>query len=99
MRPLRDHIVVRQDVYAEASATLYVPQRRPSEHFTEAQAQLGRSGTVIATGPGRRTKHGRTIPISVKPGDKIMWEELLHPTTQDGHIIITERDITAVIEE
>lgn len=32
-------------------------------------------GTVIATGPGARDREGRTIPMSVKEGDKVLLSD------------------------
>lgn len=33
------------------------------------------SGTVIATGPGRRNDAGATVPVSVKEGDRVLLPE------------------------
>jgi chaperonin GroES len=30
-------------------------------------------GIVIAVGPGKRNKHGKRIPLDVKPGDKVLF--------------------------
>ena len=32
-------------------------------------------GTVVAVGPGKKTDDGKVLPLSVKPGDKIMFSK------------------------
>lgn len=40
----------------------------------KAQSKVN-SGTVIATGDGGRTDDGKTIPLTVKTGDKVLLPE------------------------
>ncbi|KXZ56851.1 hypothetical protein GPECTOR_1g768 [Gonium pectorale] len=41
----------------------------------ESALQKVNEGRVIAVGPGRRTKEGELLPVSVKEGDRVLLPE------------------------
>jgi chaperonin GroES len=56
-------------------------------------------GKVVAVGPGR-TEDGKTIPVSVKPGDRILFGKYAGQTVKvEGEelLVMREDDIMAVI--
>ncbi len=58
-------------------------------------------GTVVAVGPGRVSDDNKTIPISVKVGDKILYGKYSGTeVTIDGeeYLIMRESDIFAIIK-
>lgn len=102
LKPLRDHILVKQDELNEVASAAGIILTQKREGFGGQHDQLGRSGTVVAVGPGKVDKHGRLRPLTVRPGDRVMWEELKHPLYTEGvetFHLLQEADITAVLSE
>lgn len=57
---------------------------------------------VLAVGDGAYLENGEKVPVSVKPGDKVLVPERVGYHVRQGdqeYIIINERDIIAVLEE
>ena len=58
-------------------------------------------GKVIAVGPGKKTDEGKIIPVSVKAGDKVLFQKYGPSEIKvDGkeYLIAKEEDILAIIE-
>jgi chaperonin GroES len=56
-------------------------------------------GVVISIGPGR-TEHGILVPMTVKPGDRVIWGKFAGATiTVEGRefLLMRESDIAGVI--
>ncbi len=92
-RPLHDRILVKRiDAEQKTAGGLYIPEtakEKPSE------------GEVIAVGPGRQSDDGKTEPLQVKPGDRVLFGKFSGEEVKiDGedHIILRESDLLAVIE-
>lgn len=65
--PLYDQILVRRDnPNAETSSGIILPDVAQKKEQT---------GTVLACGCGRETDKGVIIPMSLKPGDRVMFSE------------------------
>jgi chaperonin GroES len=90
MRPLRDHILVRPDeLNSTASASSIIITQR--QGISASREQLGRTGTVVAVGPGKRSRRvvraksdgtnyrtDRAVeicPLDVQIGDRIVFGE------------------------
>ncbi len=57
-------------------------------------------GEIIAAGPGKTTDEGKTIPMSVKEGDNILFNKYAGTEIKiDGveHLVMREDDILAKI--
>ncbi len=57
-------------------------------------------GVVLAVGPGRRSKDGNVIPLSVSVGDKVVLPEYggnAVKLDQDEYLIFRDEDILAVL--
>lgn len=58
-------------------------------------------GEVIAVGTGRTLEDGKTVPLQVKKGDKILFGKYAGTEVKlDGeeHLIMKEEDILAIIK-
>jgi chaperonin GroES len=96
VRPLRDRIVVQPDPLLEhVSSSGLILQARTG--IGTSQEQLGRTGTVLAVGPGKTTRKGVTLPLVVQPGDKVLLGEWLYPQA-DGLLVAQEADVCGVLE-
>jgi len=99
--PLRDRLLVKPDpqLHHVSRSSLVLEARRG---ISASQDQFGRTGTVIAIGPGVRTRKGVTIAPSVRIGDRILFGEWEYAKLDaDGveWLVIQEADIEAVLEE
>ena len=57
-------------------------------------------GEVLAVGPGRVTDDGKTIPLEVKVGDKVVYAKYGGTEIKDGDdelLILRESDILAKV--
>jgi chaperonin GroES len=70
--------------------------------IVESQKQMGRTGTVVAIGPGRRNTKGVRQPMDINIGERVSWGEFDFPAYhEDGktYAVIQQADITSVIEQ
>jgi chaperonin GroES len=92
-RPLHDRVVVRRVKSEEKSkGGIYIPdtvQEKPQE------------GEVVAVGPGARDEAGRTVPLDVKAGDRVLFGKWSGTEVKiDGEelLIMKESDIMGIVE-
>lgn len=71
-RPLRDLLLVKPVEYVRSDVLKVVHSSKESQ------------GVVVATGPGRRDKRGKLIPLDAKPGDLVRFG------TEDGYLTYTQ---------
>ena len=94
IKPLGDHILIEPVKEEEKTkAGIFLPETASKERSEE--------GKVIATGPGKMTDEGKIIPMSVKPGDKVLFTKYGPneiKVDNKEYLIATESDIRAVIE-
>ena len=92
-RPLSDRVLVRRlDAEQKTSGGLFIP---------ETAKEKPQHAEVVAVGAGRLTEKGETVPLTVKPGDKILFGKYAGDEVKlDGadHIILRESDILAILE-
>jgi len=92
IQPLADRIVVEAlEATEEMRGNLYIPDTAKEKPM---------QGTVIATGPGRRSEEGEIVPVDLKVGDRVLYGKYSGTeVTVDGHeyLIIKESDVLAVI--
>lgn len=102
MQPRADRILVKPDEYlAHASEVgLVIPPR--DGRIIDSQSQFGRTGTIVAVGPGKRDKNGHIHPLVCKTGDRVYWGEFQHPQYEDEdgtkYYVLQEADICGVID-
>ena len=66
-----------------------------------AEKDKSEQGTIIAVGPGKKTDEGKIVPVSVIPGQKVLFTKYgPNEVKIDGkeYLIAKEDDIVAVIE-
>jgi len=94
IKPLSDHILIEPIKEEEKTkAGIFLPETATKEKSEE--------GKVIAVGPGKKTDDGKIVPVSVRPGDKVLFQKYGPSEIKvDGkeYLIATEGDILAVIE-
>ncbi len=92
IRPLHDRILVKRITEEEKTkGGIIIP---------DTAKEKPQEGKVVAVGPGR-TEDGKTIPVSVKPGDRILFGKYAGTEIKlDGeeHLILREDDVLGVIE-
>jgi len=65
IKPLADRVVVEpMEETEEMRGGLYIPDTAKEKPM---------QGTVVATGPGRRTDKGELIAVELKAGDRILY--------------------------
>jgi chaperonin GroES len=90
--PLHDRILVRR---VEEAATT-----RGGIIIPDSAKDKPQEGEVISTGKGRTNDEGKTFPLAVKEGDRILFGKYSgSEITLDGeeHLIIREEDVLAVL--
>ena len=94
IKPLGDHILiepVKEDIKSKAG--IFLPETASKEKSEE--------GKVIAVGPGKKTDEGKILMMSIKPGDKVLFQKYSPSEIKiDGkdYLIVSESDILAIIE-
>ncbi len=94
IKPLQDRVLIRRlDENTKTAGGIIIPdtaKEKPSE------------GIVEAVGPGMVTPEGKTIPMSVKVGDKVLfgkWSGTEIKVKGEDRLIIKEPEILAVISD
>ena len=91
VRPLHDRILVRRMAEEEKTAGgLFIP---------DTAKEKPQRGEVVATGKGRITEEGKTLPLEVKSGDKILFSKYAGTALKlDGqeYLMMKEVDILGI---
>jgi len=91
VRPLHDRILVRRMAEEEKTpGGIIIP---------DTAKEKPQRGEVVATGKGRVTEDGRTLPLEVKVGDKVLFGKYAGTELKlDGveYLMIREDDILGV---
>ena len=94
IKPLSDHILIEPIKGEEKTkGGIFLPDT--------AEKEKSEQGMVVATGPGKKTEDGKIIPMSVMPGQKVLFTKYgPNEIKIDGkeYLIAREDDIIAVIE-
>jgi chaperonin GroES len=91
---LGDHILIEPVKEDEKTKTgIFLPDTASKERPEE--------GKVIAVGPGKKTDDGKIVPVSVRPGDKVLFKKYGPDEIKvdnKEYLIASEADILAIIE-
>ena len=94
IKPLSDHILIEQIKGEEKTKSgILLPDT--------AQKEKPEQGTVIAVGPGKKTDDGKIVPVSVIPGQKVLFTKYGPNEIKlddKEYLIAKEEDILAIIE-
>ena len=91
LKPLGDRVIVKQDDAEETTAGGLLLSSGSKEKPT--------SGTVLAVGDGKTTDDGKTIPVPVKKGDRVIYGKYGGTEVEiDGETVVILRsdDIYAI---
>lgn len=92
LRPLHDHVLVSRLADGnDGHGTIVIP---------DAAKEKPQEGTVIAVGPGEISETGKKHPLTVKPGDHILFGKYAGSEIRlDGneYLIMKEADILGVV--
>ncbi len=94
IKPLADNILIEPEKEEE---------KTESGIFLPDTAEKGRpeKGKVIAVGPGKKNREGKTIPLEVKKGDVVIFTKYGPneiKVDKKEYLIAREDDILAIIE-
>ena len=94
IKPLSDHILIEPIKGEEkTSGGIFLPET--------AEKEKSEQGKIIAIGSGKKTDDGKIIPLSVKPGDRVLFSKYGPSEVKidnKEYLIATESDILAIIE-
>ncbi|MBI5780580.1 MAG: co-chaperone GroES [Rhodocyclales bacterium] len=94
IRPLHDRVIVKRlESERKTASGIVIP---------DTAGEKPDQGEVIAVGNGKILEDGKVRPMSVKPGDKILFGKYAGQTVKvEGEelLVLREEDILGVIEE
>ncbi len=92
VRPLHDRILVRRMAEEEKTAGgIIIP---------DSAKEKPQRGEIVATGKGRVTEDGKTLPLEVKIGDRVLFSKYSGTELKlDGaeYLMMREEDILGVL--
>ena len=93
VRPLHDRLLVqRNDSATQTAGGLYLPETAKEKPV---------EGTVLAVGEGRLTEEGKTLPLQVQVGDRIIFGKYSGTEIKlDGEerLILREDDVLGILD-
>ena len=94
IKPTSDHILIEPIKEEEKTkAGILLPDT--------AEKERPEQGKVIAVGPGRKTSSGKISPVSVNPGQKVLFTKYGPneiKVDDKEYLIAREEDILAILE-
>ena len=92
LKPLSDRVLVKRLDYEEKTAGgIYIPdsaKEKPSQ------------GEIVAVGPGKVGDDGKLQPMTLKKGDKVLFNKYAGTEIQlagEDHLIMREDDILGIV--
>lgn len=93
IKPLHDRLLVRPlDAETVTKSGIVIPDTAAEKPFT---------GKVLVVGHGRKSEDGKLIPLVVKEGDTVMYNQYAGQKVKienDEHLILKEDEIMAIVE-
>lgn len=94
IKPLADHILIeRIKAEEKTEGGIFLPDT--------VEKDKSEQGMVIAVGDGKKTDDGKIIPVSVRPGQKVLFTKYgPNEIKIEGkeYLIASESDILAILE-
>ncbi len=94
VKPLQDRILVKRiEEEEKTKGGIIIP---------DAAKEKPQEGRVVAVGDGKTLESGQKAPLTVKPGDKILFGKYSGTEIKvDGeeHLILREDDVLAIVED
>ncbi|HHY36796.1 MAG TPA: co-chaperone GroES [Firmicutes bacterium] len=93
VKPLGDRVLVKPATKEEKTkGGIVIP---------DTAKEKPQEGEVIAVGSGKLLENGERVPLEVKVGDKVIYSKFAGTEIKiddEEHLILSERDILAVVE-
>jgi chaperonin GroES len=93
VRPLGDRVLVKPlEVEEKKKGGIIIP---------DTAKEKPQEGKVIAVGKGKITEQGKTLPLNVKVGDRILFGKYSGNEIKidnEDYLIVREEDILGIIE-
>jgi chaperonin GroES len=93
IRPLHDRVVIKRlEAEQRSAGGIVLP-----DNATEKPDQ----GEIVAIGKGRLLKDGKTVPLTVKVGDRVLFGKYSGQTVKvaaDEYLVVREEDIFGVLD-
>jgi len=93
IKPLGDRVLIKPSEEKEKTKGGIV--------LPDTAKEKPQEGEIVAVGEGRKTEGGKTIPLTLKVGDRVLYGKYSGTeVTVDGeeYLIMREEDVLAVIE-
>jgi chaperonin GroES len=94
IRPLHDRVIVkRMEEERKTASGIVIP---------DTAAEKPDQGEVVAVGTGKKDDQGKTIPMDVKVGDRVLFGKYAGQTVKvEGQelLVMREEDIMGVVEQ
>lgn len=94
LKPLGDRVVVEHvDQQDKSSGGVFLP---------DTAKEKPQEGIVRAVGTGRVNDDGKTLPMSVKVGDRVIYSKYSGSEVKvDGteYLIVAEKDVLAIVDK
>ncbi len=94
VKPLEDRVIVKPKEEEE--------MRKGGIIIPDTAKERPQEGTIVEVGPGKQDEKGKTIPLNVKKGDRVIFSKYAGTEiTIEGEelLIMRESDILAIITE
>jgi chaperonin GroES len=93
IRPLYDRIIVKRlEEERQTASGIVIP---------DTAKEKPEQGEVIAVGHGRLLQDGTTLPLQVKPGEKVLFGKYAGQTVKiddEEFLVLKEEDVLGIIE-
>ena len=93
LKPIGDKIIVEVlDAQEKSSGGIVLP---------DTAKEKPQEGKVVAVGDGKVLPSGKTVPLSVKPGDRILFGKYSGneiKIEENEYLIVNEDDILAILK-
>jgi chaperonin GroES len=94
IKPLQDRLVIKRiEEEEKTKGGIIIP---------DSAKEKPQEGRVVAIGDGKTLESGKKAPLTVKPGDKILFGKYSGTEIKiDGeeHLIMREEDVLAIVED
>jgi chaperonin GroES len=94
IKPLQDRLVVKRiEEEEKTKGGIIIP---------DSAKEKPQEGRVVAVGDGKTLESGQKAPLTVKPGDKILFGKYSGSEIKiDGeeHLIMREDDVLAIVQD
>lgn len=92
-KPMFDRVLIKQSDAETVTASGFI--------IPDSSVEQANTGTVMATGPGKTSKDGTIVPLTVQTNDKIMFmpgSAIKVKVNGSEMLVLKEEDIIAIMD-